>query len=317
MYEISVNICDPRGIYPKETITCQDITYFRYKNIPFNVGVVDPKEGGKWIPSRNEELFYASIIITKKHFPCFSFFPHSSASINIKSEKKLPPKQIILKTKHIVDGKTKIPILYNPYNSDYSNAKEARNFIEHIRAEKEYIDFFDCKKMPFKKQIELLSRSYEFSDHRINPVTVKKYYNLFSKSSRYIHIALHYFVNASRLIFNHFIEDAGLNLQLTMEALIKDFMRFHSIKNKKRAIKRLRESVRLPYYHMEFLEELYDARNKFLAHIDDYMYTDKQNVSDPDRYCFEHFESICWLIIRYIKYKNKMGKSGRPGGVFN
>ena len=150
------------------------------------------------------------------------------------------------------------------------------------------------------------SQSFQFSDHKASSLAVKRYYNMFRRTSRFIHIALHYFITASRLIHNDFIEDAGLNLQLTVEALIRDFMDFRSIRNKRTATESFQKDVLLPDEHMEFLEELYDARNMFLAHIDEDMYTDNHNIDDPDRYCFEHYESVSWLITRYIRYKKRI-----------
>lgn len=82
-------------------------------------------------------------------------------------------------------------------------------------------------------------------------------------------------------------------------------MNFRSIHNKRTAAESFQESVLLPYGHMEFLEELYDARNMFLAHIDEDMYTNNQSIGDPDSYCYEHYESVSWLITRYIRYKNR------------
>jgi len=108
-----------------------------------------------------------------------------------------------------------------------------------------------------------------------------------------------------------FPEEAGLNLQLTVEAILHDFMTYHSIRNKPRAVNLLRECVTLPYFHMEFLEDLYEARNDFLAHIDTGMFTEGENINDPDSYCYEHYESICWLITRYIQYKRKI-EATRP-----
>ncbi len=124
-------------------------------------------------------------------------------------------------------------------------------------------------------------------------------------SSRLIHIAIHYFVNAARLIHEHFIEDAGLNLNLVLEAIIEDFGAAHDIADKKQVIDALQKTVTLPFGHMECLSDLYLARNEFLAHIDVDMFTENQNVNDPDGYCYEHFESVSWLIRRYIKYQSE------------
>jgi hypothetical protein len=253
------------------------------------------------------ELLYASFLITRRTFPAYNFFHYGAASLIFKSKTKPDLAQLLSRAKGILKGSRTAPILYDPYKRDNSNVDEAWKNIERIRSKNEYIDLFQYKRMPFRKQVDIWSQSFEFSGHKPSPIAVKKNLNMFRRSSRLIHIALHYFVTASRLIRNHFIEDGGLNLQLTVEALIRDFMEFHSIRNKKAAAQRFQDSVLLPYAHMEFLEELYEARNLFLAHIDEDMYTEHQNIDDPDRYCYEHFESVSWLISRYLRYKNRTG----------
>ncbi len=246
--------------------------------------------------------------MNRRSFPEFNFFPYGEATIIFRSNEIPNLPACLSRAKKILRGTKTITLLYNPYKRDFSNSDEARKEIMRIRSMPEYVDLFNCKKLPFRKQVEQWSQSFQFSDYKMSALAVKRYYNMFRKSSRFIHIAIHYFVTASRLIHNHFIEDAGLNLQLTVEALIRDFMDFRSIHNKRTAAESFQKEVLLPDYHMEFLEELYDARNMFLAHIDEDMYTDNQNIDDPDRYCYEHYESVSWLITRYIRYKNRIKK---------
>jgi hypothetical protein len=304
MFETHVSIYDSRGIYPKLTVLCDVIGYSYFKNIPLHLQVINLNDLSKLRRDPSKDILYASFLITRRDFPAYSFFPYGSASLIFKNNTMPDLAKVLAQAKSILRGNRSIPILYNPYRRG-TNSEEARKKIDHIRSKPEYIDLFHCKRSPFSKQLDSWSKSFEFSNHRPSPLAVKRYFNMFSRSSRFIHIALHYFVTASRLIHNHFIEDGGLNLQLTVEALIRDFMEFHSIRNKRTAVQRFQDKVILPYAHMEFLGELYDARNIFLAHIDEDMYTDHQNIDDPDRYCYEHYESVAWLITRHIRYKHR------------
>ena len=298
MFETHVSIYDSRGIYPKQTVLFRTHGYSFFKNIPLFLQVFNIESNVLC-----EELLHASFLITQRNFPAFSFYPLSIATIVIRTERKPSMSTILSKTKQILSGKTSIPILRNPYKRDYSNTQEALKTIKRIRSKPEYIDLFHCKKLSLRKQVKVWSRSYHFSSNKVSSVVVKRYFNAFQRSSRLIHIALYYFVNASRLIHEYFPEDGGLNLQLTVEAIIRDFMKYHSINNKLTAIQKLQNTIQLPNGHMQFLEELYDARNLFLAHIDEDMYTENQNIDDPDRYCYEHYESVSWLITTYIQYK--------------
>jgi hypothetical protein len=293
---------------------CESIGYAHFKGIPLQFRITDLSSSNKAQKEHREELLQAAFLMTSRNFPAFDFFPLYEAGITFRNDEIPSLPALLSRAKRILNGTKTVPLLYNPYKHDFSNSNEAHKEIMRIRSMPEYVDLFHCKKFPFSKQVEQWSQSFQFSDHKVSALAVKRYYNMFLRSPRFIHIALHYFVTASRLIHNHFIEDAGLNLQLTVEAVIRDFMDFRSIRNKRTAAKSFKESVLLPYGHMEFLDELYDARNMFLAHIDEDMYTDNQSIDDPDAYCYEHYESVSWLITRYIRYKNRIKKDdGRLG----
>lgn len=306
MFETHVYICDHRGLYPKQTVLCNDIGYSYFKNIPFYLKIVefDNLDISRPISSRN--LFDAAFLITRRDYPAYSLFPNSSGLIILKSKTQPDLAKVLARIKGILSGRRTIPILYDPRIST-SNAKEIRTKINLIRSETEYIDLFHSKRIPFRRQVDEWSKSFVFAKHKPSPLAVKRYFNMFQRSSRFIHIALHYFVNASRLIHNYFFEDGGLNLYLTVEALIRDFMEFHSIRNKRTAAIKFQATVLLPYYHMEFLYDLYEARNLYLAHIDENMFTEQQNIGYLENYCLEHYESVSWLITRHIRYKQRTG----------
>jgi hypothetical protein len=182
--------------------------------------------------------------------------------------------------------------------------------IMDIRSKPEYIDLFHCKRKPFNQLLDEWRGSYRFVDKKCSAKAVKKYYELFLKSSRFIHIALYYYNNAASLTNNKYIEDAGINLHLVLEAIIRDFMELHSIRNKRKAIETFISKIWPPDWGTDYLDDLYKSRNQFLAHIDESMFTENQNIHDPDEYCYDTFESITYLITRYIRYKNRIINSG-------
>jgi hypothetical protein len=301
-----VEIFDPRypGHYPSESIIIgNEMGYFVHKQIPFYFEIQSNIHGkdqlfSPFLPMR--ELLQASLLFSTKHSPVFVFSPISHADIHIKSDDEITPKDLIVKVKNIVDGNEKIPLLYDPYKTH--EFSEALSIIEEIRGEKEYIDLFHSRQIPFADFISLLSRSFDFSEFEANAISVESYYRLFLGCSRAIHIALYYIINAARLLASFFTEDAGINLNLASEAIIKDYLKVSGIQNKKKAIKQLlSEDLKFDEEKVDWYLELYEARNEFLAHIDEDMFTESQNISDPDAYCYDHYEDIINLVISYIE----------------
>ena len=301
-----VEIFDPRypGHYLRESIIIgNEIGYFVHKQIPFYFKIQSKIHGkdqllSPFLPMR--ELLQASLLFSTKYFPVFVFSPMSHADIHIKSDDEIVPEDLILKVKNIVDGNEKIPLLYNPYKTHEFG--EARGIIEKIRGEKEYIDLFHSRQIPFADFVDLLSRSFDFSEFGANVISVESYYRLFLGCSRAIHIAFYYIINAARLLSSFFTEDAAINLNLASEAVIKDYLKVSGIQNKKEAIKQLLfEDLKFCEEKVDWYLELYEARNEFLAHIDEDMFTKSQSISDPDAYCYDHYEDIINLVINYIE----------------
>ncbi len=109
-----------------------------------------------------------------------------------------------------------------------------------------------------------------------------------------------------------FIEDAAINLNLARDAIFIDYMNITNIHNKKTAIAKLfSEEIKLAEDKIDWHNELYEARNEFLAHVDSEMFTPSQNISDPDRYCYDHYEDICDLIIEYMKIRKSLAPTTR------
>ena len=213
---------------------------------------------------------------------------------------------LIQKVSRIVDGVEQIPILYDLWKTpDTSNVLEE---IHEIRKEKDYVDLFHAPQIPFSELMSQLSTSFEFSDLQPDLGTIEAFFSEISDATRFIHVSLHYLINASRLIPNYFTEEAAINLNLASEAIIKDYMLVTNTNNKKAAIESLL-SVHLHFTEekIDWMIELYEARNAYLAHIDEDMFTDFQNIDDPDKYCYDHYEDICDLIIGYIRLRKSSG----------
>lgn len=209
---------------------------------------------------------------------------------------------LIGKVSRILAGVEQIPILYDLWNSP--NTSDAIEKIQDIRKQREYIDLFHAPQIPFLELVNLMSKSFEFSSLELDKDAIESFYNDISNTTRYIHISLHYLISAARLIPNFFTEDAGINLNLASEAIIKDHMLVTNINNKKLAIENLlSENLHFSENKIDWLIELYEARNEYLAHIDEEMFTDFQNIDDPDKYCYDHYEDVCDLIISYMQLR--------------
>lgn len=305
MSYIEIELFDPkfRSEYPRAKILVGNQRgYFVHNQIPLYFEIQQNNRGsGTPFPSSlpMREIFQASIFLSHKHFPTFVFPLHSPAYIHITTESDFTPEQLITKAKRIIDGDEKIPILYDPWET-YDSA-EAMRIIEQTRGEREYIDLFHSSQIPFPDLINLLSKSFEFSEIEPNHASIASFYDVIAACPRHIHISLYYLINAARLMRNFFVEDAAINLNLASEAIITDYMEIADIQNKKAAIARLlSEDLQLAEDKVEWYVELYEARNEFLAHIDNDMFTPSQNISDPDKYCYDHYEDIVDLIIGYI-----------------
>lgn len=308
MFETCVTLLDDDGIYPKETVLCDEVGFSCFKGIPLWFSVTDKENRENYRYHEKPTILKAAFLITFRDFPVYNFPPYSSkCAIYISSDTKPDLRDILKRVKLIMRGTVKPPVLYCPTKS--TGHEQRRSKIRTIRSKAEFIDLFHCKRKPF---IQLLSEwrgGYSFAERKCSPQAVKKYYNLFVKSSRFIHIALYYYNNAASLTRKNFIEDAGINLHLTLEAIIRDFMDFHSIKNKRKAVASFISKVWPPDWGTDYLDDLWKSRNQFLAHIDENMFTEGQRIHDPDEYCYDTFESITYLITRYIRYKNRLVKT--------
>lgn len=300
-----VEIFDPRFLahYPRESILIgNQIGYFVHRQIPFYFEIhsnVQESEQlfSQFLPTR--ELLQASLLFSDKRFPIFVFSPISHADIHIRSDDEITTENLCAKIRGIVDGNEQIPLLYDPYQThEYG---EAQSLIKRIRGEKEYVDLFHSRQIPFTDLIGLLSKSFEFSEFDVNVISIESYYHRLLECPRAIHIALYYIINAARLLSSFYTEDAAINLNLASEAIIKDYLKVSGIQDKKKAIERLLlEDLKFNQEKVDWYLELYEARNEFLAHIDEGMFTPSQSISDPDAYCYDHYEDILDLVIGYI-----------------
>ena len=310
MFETCITILGNRGIYPKETVLCDEVGFSCYKGVPLWFSVIYKKNRLNYKYHEKPTLLRAAFLINFRDFPVYDFPLYSSkCTIYISTTEKPDLTQILKRARIILRGAARLPILYSPRKHLADHEKRMSKIMD-IRSKPEYIDLFHCKRKPFNQLLDEWRGSYRFADKKCSAKAVKKYYELFLQSSRFIHIALYYYNNAASLTNNHYIEDAGINLHLVLEAIIRDFMELHSIKNKRKAIETLISKIWPPGWGTDYLDDLYKSRNQFLAHIDENMFTEDQNIHDPDEYCYDTFESITYLITRYIRYKNRTINSG-------
>jgi len=311
MIHYEIKIYDPLhfGRYPKDNIYIDGLGYLVIRNIPiFFSSSVSSEINKRPFYDQKKLSFLASFMFSRMHFPVYCFSPFDYATIHITSIKPFSNKILYNEIKKIINCQRELPILYNPYGKNITY-DDAQRLIKKIRSKKNYIDMFDQIKKPFNYHIDFLKDKYIFSYHKLNPNTFKRYYQLFLNLDQSIRISLYHFIKAGRLINNDFIEDGGLNLYMVLESIIQDYMRMSSTKNKSRAINDLLLTrLKVPEELFDWFVELYDARNEFLAHINYDMYYEEGFETDPDAYCFDHYEPVAKLLLKYINFKNHFKK---------
>ncbi len=303
MFEVLVNILGERGIYPKETILFDDVGYACFNGIPLFFSIYDKSGALSYRDNSKQAVIETAFQFTNREFPPYKFhFKESKATIFISSQAKPSLKEIFIRVKLILNGTIKPPALYNPHIRSVDSYDDRMRAIKLIREQPEYIDLFNCKRLPVVKLLNDWRGRYRFSKQKSSIKTVKDCYKLLAQSTRLVHVASYYYNNAASLVRDGYIEDAGINLHLAVEAIVKDFMVSHSIKDKRKAVDKLISKIWPPDWKIDYLEDLWKSRNKFLAHIDENMFTDDQSISDPDEYCYDTFESVSYLITKYAEY---------------
>lgn len=312
MIHYEINIYDPShfGEYPKDNVYIDGLGYLVIRNIPiFFYSYVSSEMKKRPLYDPKRLSFLASFMFSRMHFPVFCFSPFYYAIIHLASIKPFSNKELYAEINKIINCQRELPILFNPYekNRSYENAQKE---IVKMRSKKNYIDMFHQIEQPVSCHIDFLSNIYSFSDFRLNPNTFKRYYLLFLNIDQPVRIALYHFIKAGRLIKNNFIEDGGLNLYMVLESIIQDYMILSSTKNKSRAINDLLlTKLKVSENLFEWFVELYDARNDFLAHVNHDMYHEEGFETDPDSYCFDHYEPVAKLLLKYINFKNAYKKN--------
>ena len=204
---ISVDIFNPQGLYPSRTVICENIAYLISAGIPMLVSESQDASKIWWERGKYSELLYGALLLTRKSFPCFSFHPHPVATIHFKGTNI---SEAIIQTVGIISSKRELPCLYDPYSGKGEPSNPAA-YIKRLRSLDTYIDLFHAPQIPFSDLVAELCTQYKISQQRFRPEFVTGLYRKLNSSSRLIHIAVHYFVNATRLIHEHFIGARGFH----------------------------------------------------------------------------------------------------------
>jgi hypothetical protein len=85
MFETHANICDPKGIYPEQTVLCDVIGHSCFMNIPFELQVHNLNNLNRTRIDPLRTLLHASFLMTRREFPPHSFWG-SDSIIVFKSE---------------------------------------------------------------------------------------------------------------------------------------------------------------------------------------------------------------------------------------
>lgn len=82
-----------------------------------------------------------------------------------------------------------------------------------------------------------------FDDKQLQKSRVDFFYNLFLKTRREYKIALYYYIRAAMLARADFIEEAGINLQLSIEAIIEDYKLFNNVCDTKTDAEQMQNNI--------------------------------------------------------------------------
>lgn len=285
---------DYRCSYFKKDIITKNIGYFTYKNIPFIIEKVPYKKPLNYKEKIMGTCFLAAILMLKRNFLLtyidISSFINNFTIYFIRDDTYLI-NDIILIVKSIIDGKYDLPIYYPNSSSETMRANKKEGIYCHFESN------------TFCDYIEIIKDLYLIKDINISTIRFNILFNNFMNSSRLFVIALYYYVRTARCMQYDFIEEAGINIQLSIEALIEDYMILTDTKNKATASKNLINSIKLPYCYMDVLIEQREFRNSFLAHFDRDLFTENENINDPDNYCYEKYEPLSCFLMKYLKFK--------------
>lgn len=297
MNELRINSFVNTGVYPLIDIYDRKLSYFVVENIPFISQIYDNRlsfrEWKKY--ERQRIVFLSSILIAESlekdcpHTYSSFYFDEIGEKIIISLKNKNSSvfgAKLKNKVKNIISGKTKIP-------------KADCGLIERVKKGEE-ISFVAFPKYSGFNSSKYC-KSFKCKNIKLTANRVQVIYKTLSQQSRHIHISLYYLLRANSLLHKYFTEEAGVSLQMVIEAIIEDYMSYKKI-NRKQAFETLRN---IKINGIEDLVEHGLARNEFLAHIDKDMFTESENINDPDMYCYETYRYFVDFIMKYIQFKKK------------
>lgn len=308
MKELLIRSFYNTGIYPLVDIYSNVFSYFVVENIPFISHFcetkIDSKQFNKYDRrkkyQRQKVAFLSSIIIADNPV---GEFPHTTRpfcfdeiggtiQISLKNEgSSIAGTKLKDKIRAIILGKTNIKTITT--DADVELIKDAKrskkiNYMIHPR----YYGF----------TIAEFSKTFKCVNTRLSAYRVRVIFEALSQQSRNIHIALYYLLRANSLINKYFTEEAGVNLQMVVEAIIEDYIQYKNVSRKK-AFKILYERI-----NIEGIEDLMEhglSRNEFLAHMDKNMFTEDERINDPDAYCYGTYQYFVDFIMKYLQLKRK------------
>jgi hypothetical protein len=154
MFETCITILNNRGIYPKETVLCDEVGFSCYRGIPLWLSVINKNDILYYQYHEKPTLLRAAFLINFRDFPVYNFPLYSNkCTIHISTTEKPNLVKILKRARLILRGAEKPPILYPPRKSSATQEEPMSN-IMGIRSRPEYIDLFHCKRKPFNKLLD-------------------------------------------------------------------------------------------------------------------------------------------------------------------
>lgn len=289
---------DYRGNYINKPVLKDDIGYFTYKDTPFVVQrypAAFPPEF-RYERDRVRACFYSALLMSRNCYPIINPSTNSNFffSINLIRKSNTSLQSVVNFALKILDGIIQVPIYYN----DYLKYEDTQKLINYV-----YCYF---KGINFYSYLEQMNQLYTIESIPMNMTIFDTLFKHFMVSSDMFKTALYYYIQSAKLVTYGFIEESGLNMQLSIDVIIEDYMNLSGFKNKAIAVEKLMKFTRLPTYTIEMILDQKKHRNSFLAHFDKGFFTEKRHIDNPDLYCLETFRPLSRFLVAYLNSIKKM-----------
>lgn len=319
MHEYRVEILGLTGSYPGTPVRTRLCAYDIVCGIPLFITAKSPTHGQSVGIQSDADLTFAPAIellrvamwLCFPDFPRFVFDEHPPDSILVQSPRQLRWGTVAAIVRRVFSDSAGDLTVRNSTNGYGEQTQNGGVSIVSLAGQTPSTEVFvqiwshDDRQTGAVIASEARAHALFRRDIHVPTNLAKRLFGLLSTSPRLVQVAAHYYGRACMLVDQGFVEEAGLSLYLVYETIMKDFELLNGMRGKKQSLKKLKRAVRLPAGYYPWLDELWEARRRFLAHPDYWMFTENQRINDPDGYCYDHFIALSLLLMKYARYRRR------------